>query len=226
MRGSANTKISCVRRTCPERKGRPVARAFRALRIIATHHRSLTQIAPEPRAIKIRVEAPDRGRDQAFISIQPRRLGEDRQCFASSSSLRRIRWMTGAAAAGPAVGEPRRHSGARVSANYDVQLHIGESRDSEFDASHPGMTTCPAASTNTGLILRSREAASRRMDTTQLAGILRDARNGALLRMRSKFSVKPERTTRRANHLRYLTTPLSSPLFKNISVFPNPKSDG
>jgi hypothetical protein len=34
-----------------------------------------------------------------------------------------------------------RHSGARVSANYDVQLHIGESRDSRFSpAGGPGMT--------------------------------------------------------------------------------------
>jgi hypothetical protein len=31
------------------------------------------------------------------------------------------------------------HSGARRDANYDVQLHIGESRDSGF-ASRPGMT--------------------------------------------------------------------------------------
>jgi hypothetical protein len=41
---------------------------------------------------------------------------------------------------------------------------------------------------NWGLILRSREAASRRMDaTTVLAAILRDARKGALLRMRPEI---------------------------------------
>jgi hypothetical protein len=35
-----------------------------------------------------------------------------------------------------------RHSGARIAQTSDVQLHIGESRDSGFDASHrPGMTT-------------------------------------------------------------------------------------
>jgi len=52
---------------------------------------------------------------------------------------------------------------------------------------------------NTDLILRSREAASRRMDATLgLAAILRDARKSALLRMRSEIS---SRALRMRSHL-------------------------